>query len=422
MVFESTMCYNYNIKKLIFGVIYMEFKSKYKCINLVIDGREYTVTLYLSAGDVFAFIDYINSNKHEYNIAVAMIIEKHIIPNKERIPSVDVIADDETVLKTYISEIINEEKGLKELYDKYENENDCCRRFVYAVNDKWKEQAQKSAIAMANALEGPLSIINKQSVVLLDGLTKTANIIAKSIEPYARISEKITKTVVAINQQIAALLSGVKIPHISEKKKQELCESYECWGNFGWAIIPHAELSLYNNAPKSQQEANKIAMTYCKNSDMLKLFKNIRTLKGVNIKDFDEAIFDYEHKQYKSCAMILFSLLDAKLIRMQRKSDINPKTKRRDSGIRAAENIKNRIENELDIEKKFFLLLSHKNLFSCLSAFFVGGDDFKVQPLLANRNFVDHGMLTKNIRKRDCIQLFLLYYNFLEFFEILNSK
>lgn len=400
----------------------MEFKSNHKCINLKINDKEYSVTLYLSAGDVFALIDYINSGEHEYNIATAMIIEKHIIPIQEEKPPIDVIAADKMALKMYISEIVDEEEKLKEFYDKYENENNCCRRFVYAVNDKWKEQVQKSAIAMANAFEGPLSIINKQSVDLLGKLTTRANIIAKAIEPYARISEKITKTVVAINQQITSFLSGVKIPHISEKRKGELCESYECWGAFGWAIIPQAELSLYNQAPKSQQEANEIAMTYCKNSDMLKLFDNIRTLKGVNKKDFEEAVFDYEHKQYKSCAMILFSLLDAKLIRMQRKSDINPRTKRRDSGIRAAENIKKRIESEQNIDKKLFLLLSHKNLFSCLSAFFVGGDDFKVQPSLANRNFVDHGMLTKNIRKRDCIQLFLLYYNFLEFFEILHSK
>lgn len=400
----------------------MEFKANHKCIKLKINEKEYSVTLYLSAGDVFAIIDYINSGKQDYNIATATIIEKHIIPIQEEKPPVDAIAADEMALKTYISEIVDEEEKLKELYDKYEKDKNCCRRFVFAVNDKWKEQAQKSAIAMANALEGPLSLINKQSVDLLGGLTKTANIIAKAIEPYARISERITKTVIAINQQITSFLSGINIPHISEKKKKELCESYECWGSFGWAIIPQAELSLYNQAPISQQEANEIAMTYCKNSDMLKLFENIKTLKGVNKRDFEEAVFDYEHKQYKSCAMILFSLLDAKLIRMQKKSDINPRTKRRDSGIRAAENIKKRIESEQNIDKKLFLLLSHKNLFSCLSSFFVGGDDFKIQPILANRNFVDHGMLTKNIRKRDCIQLFLLYYNFLEFFEILNSK
>lgn len=400
----------------------MEFKTNHKCINLEIDGKEYAVSLYLSAGDVLSILDFLNGSNRNYKIAVSKIIEKHISPNQPENSLVYKIAAEQVVLQTYIEEIVAEEEGLMELYDKHQNDADICRRFIYAVNDKWKELAQKSAVAVANVIEGHLSAIKKHPANILNGLSKTANIIAKAIEPYSKISERITKTVNAINNQISAIISGIKIPQISESRKQELCETYEEWGKYGWTIIPYAQLSLYNQAPTSQKEANKIAIAYCKDSDMLNLFEKTKELKGVKLKDYTEAVYDYQHKQYKSCAMILFSLLDAKLIRMQKKADINPKTKRRDSGIRAAENIKKRIEKEQDINKKLFLLLSHKNLFACISTFFAGGDDFKVQPELANRNFIDHGMLTKNVRKRDCIQLFLLYFNFLEFFEIINSK
>jgi len=118
--------------------------------------------------------------------------------------------------------------------------------------------------------------------------------------------------------------------------------------------------------------------------------------------------------------MILFSLIDAKLIRMQTEEDKGNK-RYRDCGKKAVKNIEKRLEQECDINNTFFLMLSYKNLFACLLTFFDDGNDFKEQPALANRNFIDHGMLTKNVRKRDCIQLFLLYYNFLEFFEIINN-
>lgn len=119
--------------------------------------------------------------------------------------------------------------------------------------------------------------------------------------------------------------------------------------------------------------------------------------------------------------MLLFSLIDAKLIRLQRKEDVSEKTKRRCSGASAIKKIKQRIETEQDINETFLLLLSFVNLFACMEVFFEDAKDFKKQPTLINRNFLQHGMLTRKVTKRDCIQLFLLYYNFLEFVEIMNN-
>ena len=137
----------------------------------------------------------------------------------------------------------------------------------------------------------------------------------------------------------------------------------------------------------------------------------------IQIQDYEEAIFNFKNKKYKSCAMILLSLIDAKLIRMQRKEDRNKG--RRSTGFSAIKNIEKRIDAEENIEKKLLLFLLYKNLFACLKEIFANGDDFKTQPILANRNFVYHGMLHRNVCKRDCIQLFLLYYNFLMFFEMI---
>ncbi len=400
----------------------MEIEFKHKQTTIKIGNTEYNISLYLSASDVISISEFIESGAKEYNVIIAKVIEKHIIPMPTPNSLVDAIATDNNALHTFISEIIHEDENLKVIYDKYETENDIYYRFLSSVNEHWSIEARKSATIIANTFQESLSKINIQSSQYLNTLTETLDKLKNVIEPYNRFTEKIANTLTIFNQRINNLFSGIKSPHISDERKELLCQSYETWGDFGWTILPQAAINLYNQPPETRKQANEIAMAYCKNKDMLDLFEDTKNLKGVKKKDFEEAVFAFQNRKYKSCAMILFSLIDAKLIRMQKKEDLNIRTKRRDSGKQAVENIKKRIESEHDINNKFFLLLSYKNLFACLSEFFKSGNDFKKQPELANRNFIDHGMLTRDVRKRDCIQLFLLYYNFLEFFEIINNN
>ena len=57
-----------------------------------------------------------------------------------------------------------------------------------------------------------------------------------------------------------------------------------------------------------------------------------------------------------------------------------------------------------------------------MKTFFDHGNDFKIQPEVINRNFVTHGMLHRNVSRRDCIMLFLLLYNFTEHINSFNFK
>lgn len=43
-----------------------------------------------------------------------------------------------------------------------------------------------------------------------------------------------------------------------------------------------------------------------------------------------------------------------------------------------------------------------------------GGENFVKEPKTINRNYIDHGMNTRDVRKRDCVQLFLATYNLCE--------
>ena len=414
---------------------------------MMYDGIEYTIEAKLSAEDSIYLVDYLNRENEDYNFAVASVVKKHIIaPNPEDI-DIKTLSSQQSDLHQYINAIIAEERGLKTMYEKHAEELDICYRFVLAVKDMWMGMTREVTqiipkinippivVPSMKTIEGIASLASslnqyaiKTSFNLAPAIQQFANTMASLrnvTEPLFKAASNLVNIIANFSAQIKPLFLNIKLPQISEERKEELRLSYEAWGKFGWTTPPMAEITVFNEAPTTIHEANDHMMPYCSKADMVELFKMLDEMPNLSRKekkDLKEAEFNFEHKKYKSCAMLIFSLLDSKLIRMQRKEDINQKTKRRDSGLQAAKHIKTRIENEHDINKKFFMLLSYTNLFACIGVFFAKGNDFKEQPQLANRNFIDHGMLHKNVRRRDCVQLFLLYYNFIDFFDMLNRK
>lgn len=418
-----------------------------KTIKILYNEVEYEVEARFSAGDSIYLVDYLNGEDNDYRLAIASILKKHIIePSAEAIDPF-ILREHQDDLINYINGILEENAELKSLYEKHVEQTDECYRFALAVKDMWSRMTRG-----LSKITSQISIpkINTPSVKALDGLTtalssanqyalkaslnlspalqqlaSTMATLKIATEPLFKTANLLANIIGNFNAQIKPIFSSITIPQVSEERKEELRVSYEAWGKFGWTIPPMAEITVFNEVPATLHEANEYMAPYCTKATMVEFFEILYEMPNLSKKekkDLREAEFNFEHRNYKSCAMLVFSLLDAKLIRMQRKEDINQRTKRRDSGAQAAKHIKERIESEHDINKKFFLLLSYTNLFACIEEFFAQGNDFKKQPELANRNFIDHGMLHKNVRRRDCVQIFLLYYNFMEFFDILEKK
>lgn len=380
-----------------------------KQLNITIDGIKYTVSLRLSVSDYLYFIDYLKSGKSSCEEAIATTLLKHINPMPPQ--SISDIASNGLILEQYINGLVDENKDLSLAYEKFQAEEKPQVRFIKAMDEITREMATNMGTAL-------MEFADSVKLYMPDTSQITANI-QKSLEPIMSISKKIGEMVIGINSQLKSVFEKIKIPQITDERKAELQEACETWGNYGWTILPNADLDLFTYKPKSMEDANALVVEYCDKKSMHELFDLTKNVKGVKVVDFEEAIYNFENKKYKSCAMILMSLLDAKLIRMQRNVDRNSKGKR-SSGLGAIKKIESRILQEQDIDKKFLLLLSYTNLFACLRVVFADGDDFKRQPKIVNRNFIGHGMLTSKVKKRDCIQLFLLYYNFLDFFEIVG--
>lgn len=249
----------------------------------------------------------------------------------------------------------------------------------------------------------------------IQGLTenlKNAFTFSPNID-FSEFSEAIHR----MTAEFSETVRKIKIPSISEERKQEFLEIHRIWGNYGWTINPCAdEETLFSSMPSDKKAADIMALKQCSGKKMEQIFEVILETKRVKKTDFREAVFDYKHKQYKSCALILFSLIDAILIRLQKKSTLGGK--RRNVGIKAVHDAKKRTETDLNT-KLFFSAMFCTNVFACLLKVFENGNDFQKQPEVINRNFLDHGMLTRKVTRKDCIQLFLLYYNMLELLDLI---
>lgn len=199
-----------------------------------------------------------------------------------------------------------------------------------------------------------------------------------------------SKAIYRMTAEFSEVIRKIKIPSISEKKSKNFLKYIGC--------------------------GDIMALKQCPNKIMEQIFEVLLENKRTKKTDFREAVFDYRHKQYKSCAFILFALIDAILIRLQKKSTLDGK--RRNVGLSAVRDAKKRTEIDVNTEVLYTALFC-TNLFACLQKVFESGNDFRKQPEVINRNFLDHGMLTRKVTKKDCMQLFLLYYNMLKLLELI---
>lgn len=194
----------------------------------------------------------------------------------------------------------------------------------------------------------------------------------------------------------------------SEERRQKLIGSYKKWGEYGWTLPPNAPIKSFYTFPGSAVIANEQMMKLCTKKDMEQLFEELRH-QMIKQKDLEEAIDCYNDRRYMACALILFGLIDAKLIRKQERK----KKRYRPAGSDAAEELRNRFEKESN-RTILFIMLRGLNVLYCLESIFENAHDFKKEPFIVNRNFVSHGMTLRSVRRRDCIQLFLALYNLTE--------
>ena len=309
-------------------------------------------------------------------------------------------------------------KDLQPVVPQYESKTE-----VYIIGKKNpKTETGQNVQAIQETIEvqkimNPLIESYEGYVLLYDRINEIVNVsipeaILKAMAPLNELSESIAR----IQAQLNSIFDSVRIPSFDDEWLQERRASYEKWGEYGWTTITWAEMKFFYTVPDTQAEADAKALSCCDDEHMERLFVKLLENTEIDRNDLVEAIDDYRSKRYKSCACILFSLVDGILICSMEKNK-----ERRPHGYIAARRLNEKIKKAEEIQGMVFHLLSWAGVLTAIHSFFMDGNDFKKQPTVLGRNWLAHGMLHRPVDRMDCIQLFLLLDNLFRTKEMLHK-
>lgn len=382
----------------------MENENKLRAvIKVKINEIEYDATVGISVRD----LEYISSvnfkdERLDYKKCALVILRNHlrVYPDEMILP--ELIYDSE--LKKFIKAYVESSQELKSIYRGIENE-DIFAKFILCLRQKTIEIGNQISEHFIPVLQNFWETIQPK----LTAITQTLRENVHRILPlYLEISRDLT-------EHIGKMIESIQSPLISDEWKNELKDSFEQWGKFGWTIPPNADVGLFFEKPVNRDDAYKKIQPYINKEGMETLFDILMKMKYIRKSDLKEAIIDYENKRYKSCVMVLFAIIDSRIIRLQE----SKKGKRRPHGYRGANLFFENIQDDENIKMTLMDLLSKYSVLAFMKVVFESGDDFKKQPDEINRNFIDHGMFHRKVTQRDCKKMFLLLYNFINLVEVL---
>ena len=217
---------------------------------------------------------------------------------------------------------------------------------VQTINDKIAEtinDIQKPTRAIKDFIE-----VNNKSI------KEYQEKIKECYKPFYEINKSINEFCVQITEQDytidfkidSILISFYNNIHlILGDFENDHRKEHERWGEFGWTPHPDDDRSMYNKPPADRRNAKKIMKKHLNNESMNNLYQYIKNEELVRINDFEESVSSFENKNYKSCCMMLFSLIDNLFIECCKFiSDPNEKQEKYRSGIRAIEAIQKKDE------------------------------------------------------------------------------
>lgn len=373
----------------------------------IIKCDENEIKLFLSTLPI-SILDLINPPKvGDCNNIFNNWIYNGIVQDQKQVVTLEMIRDlpDET-FDEIISSFVREDQRWEYLYHNENLSSDKRSRFVLSFITLSTEN-------IYDAIKSLKETANNIVASIAESCGKMLNIFSQQLKECSPSFESFFETFRTISDYAKETIQAIHIPTITEERKQELLKSYEMWGSFGWTTHPCASLSFYNECPDNYKEADKIALSLCGKESTNILFELLKASQ-IPKNDLMDAIFCFEKRRYKPCAMLLYALIDRKMIKWQKKSK---RENLRPCGKKAIGYLKEKFIEKPNIEDTVFLLLDYSCLIKCLEVFFEDAKNFSLSTNLANRNLVDHGMAKKQVRRKDCLKLFLLLYNITTFID-----
>lgn len=176
---------------------------------------------------------------------------------------------------------------------------------------------------------------------------------------------------------------------------EKVAEGSRSWGDFGWIPPKGLSINQVSNPPATLEEADRMALNALDNESLEVLFSDLSSVVPKR-RDIEEAVLLFKGRHYKATAMMLCSLIECELI----KADTQSNRRRPKNSIA-------RLDEKLP--SRGISLITAPALANAYAYFFHDAKNFdrSVEGEL-NRNFLQHGMMCKPVRKKTCIKLFLI--------------
>lgn len=187
-------------------------------------------------------------------------------------------------------------------------------------------------------------------------------------------------------------------------------KGYEEWASYGWTFSPSVDYSLFKNAPHSLEEANATMLKYLTEQEIDNIRHSLE-VAGANIEELNEAYNCYKQGMYKSCALLLFGLIDSKTYSYGLPGRNGTAV---GSGF-AKLQIKNKEYDDIILQG---ILV---NVLKAIEKIFSFGNDFKDEMTVINRNYLAHGMTKRNISQLECFQIWCLAYSTLVLLDVIEE-
>lgn len=211
---------------------------------------------------------------------------------------------------------------------------------------------------------------------------------------YAPIAEALQEMRQRFNESIKPILANLASLY-ADIDWEKLADGSRKWGEFGWIPPEGMGLRQICNPPEALLDADKIALSYIDKEAVDGL--EHRLLQIVPKKsDMQEALNLFNERRYKPAAMMICSLIECELIKTQDHSD----WRKPEKAIRKFNS---------EIPEEGIIVVTEAALIGAYEYFFKNGDNFNhgIEGEL-NRNFLQHGMMYKPVRRKTCIKLLLI--------------
>lgn len=381
-----------------------------KKISITLCGKTFLISAHFSMNDMQLYMEALERGD-DAKSALADIVYRKLQKSEPPILTQDEVhLENDSAFEPYILAIINSDNALSTVYAETDASLPITERFAIATRQYWKDCTKKIAETMQPALKAIEQINRSVDFSWINNINST---LVQFAQRTAEIMAPIQNAISQYANTFSDIIANIQIPTFSQERKRQLEEAYKEWGRSGWSVIPHAPLKLFNKVPADIKEADKVALRYFNKKGMEYLFAEIRE-RPIKKEDLNSSIFCFEHRQYKACASLLFGIIDSKLIRLQPKK---MSKNRRQVGTGAVKELEAKFKEKADTELFLYHILYFSGLIECLRTFFANGNDFRAEPKVINRNFIDHGMNRRSVRRKDCVQLFLALYNLTELLE-----